>query len=65
MMLDTVACGLWAGIYSSIGTIGGKIAHHPVWAMVIAIAFAISVGALVQQVRRFVEWRQAQAGDAA
>lgn len=65
MMMDTVACGLWAGIYSSIGTIGGKIAHHPVWAMVIAIAFAISMGALVQQIRRFVEWRQAQAGDAA
>ena len=56
MLFDTVACGLWAGIYSSIGSIGGRIAQHPVWAMVIAIAFAVSVGALVQQVLRLIGW---------
>lgn len=55
---DTVACALWAGIYSSIGSIGGRVAHHPVWAMVVAIAFAVSMGALVQQIRRLVEWRR-------
>ena len=56
MLFDTVACALWAGIYSSIGSIGGRIAQHPVWAMVIAIAFAVSIGALVQQVLRLIGW---------
>jgi membrane-associated protein len=56
MLFDTVACALWAGIYSSIGSIGGRIAHHPVWALVVAIAFAVSVGALVQQVLRLIGW---------
>ena len=58
MMCDLVACALWAGIYSTIGSIGGRIAHHPVWAMVIAIAFAVSVGALVQQIRRLWQWHR-------
>jgi membrane protein DedA with SNARE-associated domain len=62
MLYDLVACGLWAGIYSTIGSIGGRIAHHPVWAMVIAIAFAVSMGALVQQIRRFWAWRRNRAG---
>src|SRR4051812_25776494 len=56
MAFDTVACALWAGIYSSIGSIGGRIAHHPLWALVVAIAFAVSVGALVQQVLRLIGW---------
>ncbi|MCW2809800.1 MAG: hypothetical protein JWP61_258 [Friedmanniella sp.] len=60
MLFDTLACALWAGIYSTLGSIGGRIASHPVWAMVIAIAFAVSVGALVQQIRRFVQWRRAR-----
>lgn len=58
MAYDAVACALWAGIYSSIGSVGGRVAHHPVWAMVVAIAFAVSMGALVQQIRRFLEWRR-------
>jgi membrane protein DedA with SNARE-associated domain len=65
LLFDTVACALWAGIYSSIGSIGGRIAQHPVWAMVIAIAFAVSMGALVQQVLRLIAWlrdRRAAAG---
>lgn len=56
MKIDVVACGLWALIYSSIGSIGGRIANHPIWAMVIAIAFAVSMGALVQQIRKLVLW---------
>lgn len=56
VLLDTVACALWAGIYSTIGSIGGRIATHPVWAMVIAIAFAVSMGVLVQEVRKLVTW---------
>lgn len=61
MLFDLVACALWAGIYSTIGSIGGRIAHHPVWAMVVAVAFAVSMGALVQQIRRFVTWRRDRA----
>ncbi|WP_375387304.1 MULTISPECIES: DedA family protein [Actinomycetes] len=56
MLLDTVACALWAGIYSTIGSIGGRIATHPVWAMVIAIAFAVSMGVLVQELRKLWSW---------
>lgn len=61
MMIDTVACFLWAGIYSTLGSIGGRIANHPVWAMAIAIAFAVSVGALVQELRKLWEWWRARA----
>ncbi len=57
---DLLACALWAGIYATLGAIGGRVAHHPVWAMVIAIAFAVSVGTLVQQLRRFWAWRRAR-----
>ncbi|HET9647157.1 MAG TPA: VTT domain-containing protein [Microlunatus sp.] len=53
-----VACALWAGIYSSIGTIGGRIAHHPVWATVIAISLAISIGVAVQQLQKLWSGRQ-------
>jgi hypothetical protein len=51
-----VACGLWAGIYSSIGTIGGNVAHHPVWATVVAISFAVCMGMLMTQIQRLVHW---------
>ena len=54
VLIDTVACALWAAIYSTIGSIGGRIANHPVWAMVIAIAFAVSMGVLVQELRNHV-----------
>jgi len=60
VLIDAVACALWAGIYSTLGSIGGRIANHPVWAMVIAIAFAVSVGALVQELRKLWHWRQAR-----
>ncbi len=56
MLLDSVACALWAGIYSTIGSIGGRIATHPAWAMVIAIAFAVSMGVLVQELRKLLAW---------
>jgi membrane protein DedA with SNARE-associated domain len=60
MMFDVVACALWAGIYATIGSIGGRIANHPVWAMVVAIAFAVSMGVLVQEVRKLVQWYRAR-----
>jgi membrane protein DedA with SNARE-associated domain len=56
MLLDTVACALWAAIYSTIGSIGGRIANHPLWGMVIAIAFAVSMGVLVQELRKLLTW---------
>lgn len=56
MLYDTLACALWAGIYSTIGSIGGRIATHPAWALVIAVAFAVSMGVLVQQIRRLWTW---------
>lgn len=55
-----VACGLWAAIYCAVGTIGGRIAHHPVWATVIAIAFAISIGVAVQHIQRLWQARKAR-----
>jgi membrane protein DedA with SNARE-associated domain len=60
MLIDTVACALWASIYSTIGSIGGRIANHPVWAMVVAVAFAVSMGVLVQQLRRLWGWHRAR-----
>jgi membrane protein DedA with SNARE-associated domain len=58
LLADAVACALWAGIYSTIGSIGGRIAHHPIWAMVIAIGFAASMGVLVQRIRAALVWRR-------
>ena len=60
VMIDAVACALWAGVYSTIGSIGGRIANHPVWAMVIAIAFAVSISALVQELRKLWGWWRAR-----
>ena len=60
MLIDTVACALWAGIYSTIGSIGGRITNHPVWAMVVAIAFAVSMGVVVQQVIKLWHWHVAR-----
>lgn len=58
MLIDLLACAVWAGIYATLGSIGGRVAHHPIWAMVVAVAFAVSVGALVQQLRRLWLGRQ-------
>src|SRR3712207_1667715 len=60
MLVDTVACALWAGIYSTLGSVGGRIANHPVWAMVIAIAFAVSIGVLVQELIKVWQWFRAR-----
>ena len=58
VLADIVACALWAGIYTSLGSIGGRIVHHPIWAMVIAVTFAVSVGLLVQKISAAVTWRR-------
>jgi membrane protein DedA with SNARE-associated domain len=58
LLADAVACALWAAIYSTLGSIGGRIANHPVWAMVIAIAFATSIGVLVQRIHKAVTERR-------
>ena len=64
MLVDTAACALWAGIYATLGSIGGRIATHPIWAMVVAVAFAVSVGVLVQQVIKLWHWHQARTSPA-
>jgi membrane protein DedA with SNARE-associated domain len=53
---DAIACGLWALIYSTIGSLGGRLASHPLWGIVIAIAFAVCISLLVQQIIRLVNW---------
>jgi membrane protein DedA with SNARE-associated domain len=65
MLVDTLACALWAGIYSTIGSIGGRVASHPVWAMVVAIAFAVSIGVLVQELIKLAQWYRARRSGAA
>lgn len=60
VLVDTIACALWAGIYSTLGSVGGRIADHPLWAMVIAIAFAVSVGVLVQELIKLWQWFRAR-----
>lgn len=55
---DVFACGIWAAVYAGLGSLGGRLADHPLWGTVIAIAFAVLLGALVQQGARFVRWRQ-------
>ena len=55
---DLLACALWATVYTTIGSIGGRVAHHPVWAMAIAIAFSVCLGLGVQQVRKLMDRRQ-------
>jgi membrane protein DedA with SNARE-associated domain len=52
-----LACGVWSAIYASIGTIGGRVADQPFWSTLIAIGFALSIGLLVQQIRRWLERR--------
>ena len=60
VLYNTVACGLWALIYSTIGSIGGKISDHPIMGMVIAIAFAVCMSVIVQQVIRLVQYVRAR-----
>lgn len=49
---DIIACNLWAGLYTSIGAIGGRIAGSPAWGLVLAVIAAIAVSALLQLTRR-------------
>lgn len=56
VVFDAVACAMWATIYSTIGSVGGRIAAHPVWGMVLAIAFAVTASVLVQQLIKLATW---------
>ena len=59
LVADTVACALWAAVYSTLGSLGARIANHPVWGLVIAIAFATILGLLVGKVYSVVTQRRA------
>jgi membrane protein DedA with SNARE-associated domain len=51
---DVVACAAWAAVYSVIGALGGSLVSNPVWAMVIAIAAAVSLSVVVHRLRPLV-----------
>jgi len=59
IVYDVLACAVWAAVYATIGSIGGRLASHPVVAMLIAIACAVSLGLVVQQIRKAQERRRA------
>jgi membrane-associated protein len=59
LVADTVACALWAAVYSTLGSLGARIANHPVWGLVIAIAFATVLGLLVGKLHSTVAERRA------
>ena len=54
-----MACAVWAAVYATIGSIGGRLASHPIVAMLIAIACAVLLGLVVQQIRKVRERRRA------
>jgi membrane protein DedA with SNARE-associated domain len=54
---DLLACALWAAVYTTIGSIGGRVANHPIWAMAVAVAFSICLGLGINQLRRLNNWR--------
>ncbi len=45
---DAVACALWAAVYAAIGALGGRLANHPLWGIVLAIVIAVALSAVVQ-----------------
>jgi membrane protein DedA with SNARE-associated domain len=49
--IDLVACAAWSAVYSVIGALGGSLVSNPVWAMVIAIAAAVSLSVVLQRLR--------------
>jgi membrane protein DedA with SNARE-associated domain len=56
--IDLAACAAWAAVYSVIGALGGSLVSNPVWAMVIAVAAAVSLSVVVQRLRPLVAgWR--------
>jgi membrane protein DedA with SNARE-associated domain len=55
--IDLAACAAWAAVYSIIGAVGGSLVSNPVWAMVIAVAAAVSLSAVAQRLRPLVAAR--------
>ena len=60
LAIDTVACGLWALVYASVGSVGGWLIDDPVWAMVIAVVSAVCLGILIGQIPRLISWLRAR-----
>jgi membrane protein DedA with SNARE-associated domain len=59
VVYDVLACAVWAAVYSTLGSVGGRLASHPIVAMLIAIAGAVLLGLVIQQVRKVLERRRA------
>jgi membrane protein DedA with SNARE-associated domain len=56
--IDLAACAAWAAVYSVIGALGGSLVSSPVWAMIIAVAAALSLSVVMQRLRPLVAARQ-------
>ena len=52
LVFDTVACAVWAALYSTIGAVGSSLTGSPVLAMTIAIAMAVALAAVVSKARQ-------------
>jgi membrane protein DedA with SNARE-associated domain len=61
VMIDTLAAALWAAVYTTIGSIGGRVADHPVWAMVFAVAGAVSLSLVAQAFLKVLAKRRLRA----
>lgn len=46
VVADLVGCGLWAAVYTSAGTVGGRLTSHPLLAVLAAVLLAVLVSAL-------------------
>ena len=44
---DTIACAVWAALYTGLGALGGSIAGHPAWGLALAVVAAVTVSALL------------------
>jgi membrane protein DedA with SNARE-associated domain len=53
---DTVACAVWAALYTGVGAVGGAITGDPLWGLALAVVAAIAVSALLPLVHRLYRW---------
>ncbi|ROP34508.1 DedA family protein [Pseudokineococcus lusitanus] len=49
---DVVACALWAGLYVTLGALGGRVAGTPLLGTVLAVSAAVVVGLVLRVVAR-------------
>jgi membrane protein DedA with SNARE-associated domain len=52
VVADLIGCGLWAALYTSAGTVGGRLTTHPVTAVLAAVLLAVVASALGRRLLR-------------